>query len=149
MKMESDTILITSSYLSKPEKGLRVRYYWDDYHGNKELICEEFYKHCNVHSLIIDKSPALQRILKTVERLKKRPDRQEQTVVGLLDRLDAIRTKYQTKLEKRREGRPAVPQVKARTLEEKEAYVESKRKYNTQKQREYRADKKETQNETI
>ena len=149
MKMEANTILITSSYLSKPEKGLRIRYYWDDYHGNKELICEEFYKHCNVHSLIIEKSPALQRILRTVERLKKRPDRPEQNIIGLLDRLEDIKTRYQMLLEKRREGRPAVPQIKARTLEEKEAYVKRKREYNTQKQREYRAAKKEVQNEII
>ena len=77
MKLEANTILITSSYISKPEKGLRIRYYWDEYHGNKELICEEFYKHCNIHSLAVEGSIALQRILKTVETLKKRPDRPE------------------------------------------------------------------------
>ena len=64
MKLEANTILITSSYLSKPEKGLRVRYYQGDNNGHKELIHEEFYKHCKVHSLIIDKSQAFQKILK-------------------------------------------------------------------------------------
>ena len=92
----------------------------------------------------------MQRILKTVERLKKRPDRPEQKVIGLLDRLEDIKAKYQMLLEKRREGRPAVPQIKARTLEEKEAYIKAKREYNTKKQREYRAAKKGgVQNEII
>ena len=142
MKLEANTILITSSYLSKPEKGLRVRYYQGDNNGDKELIHEEFYKHCNVHSLIIDKSPALQKILKTVERLKQKPERPAQTVIGLLDRLEEIKAKYNTKLEKRREGRPAVPKVKAKTLEEKQAYKDWRREYNTRKQREYRAAKR-------
>lgn len=114
--------------------------YFLEYPGEKPyLIRQDEYK-TYLNNFLPEASGYRKAVLSSVEELSKKFKIDK--VEGFTEKLEKMTEKYNEKLEKRRNGRIAVPKHKSLTPEQIQATKDKKREYNTNKVRQYRMEKK-------
>lgn len=117
-----------------------VLQYFLEYEGTEPYLIREDEYPCYIQAFFPIGSEQANHYEKIKDHLVKTFD--IAVVTGFPERLEELREKHNKKLEEKRQGREPIPKHKSLTPEQIAAIKQKRKEYNTNKVREYRANKK-------
>ena len=117
-----------------------VLQYFLEYEGTKPYLIREDEYLCYIQAFFPASSEQLKHYQSIKDHLVK--EFKIDKVIGFPEKLEAMKQTHDKKLEEKRQGREPVPKHKNLTPEQIQEIKQKRKEYNTNKVREYRANKK-------
>ena len=121
-------------------KKLVIISYFLEYPGEKPYLIRQYEYQTYLNNFLPIASEYRKEVFKRIELLSK--EFKIDKVEGFPEKLEKMTEKYNEKLQKLRNGRRAVPKHKSLDAEQIQAAKDKKREYNTNKVRQYRAERR-------